>query len=87
MSRNSGQSSNPSEALYCKCGFELPLVTSWTDHNPGRRFRACPRYGVNLTFFCLFFFFFQLLVLFDGFCIVWFNRQVDIVVYSSGMIP
>lgn len=31
--------------MFCTCGVELPLKTSWTLNNPGRRFRACPSYG------------------------------------------
>lgn len=31
----------------CRCGVESPLVTSWTDENPGRRFYGCGRYFVR----------------------------------------
>ncbi|KAL7104001.1 hypothetical protein ACP275_08G216500 [Erythranthe tilingii] len=34
----------PIEAHTCKCGIELPINTSWTDKNPGRRFLACANY-------------------------------------------
>ncbi|XP_012829795.1 PREDICTED: uncharacterized protein At4g04775-like [Erythranthe guttata] len=48
MSQNSGSSYNSrsarNEVFYCKCGDEMPLLTSWTPSNPGRRFRACPNY-------------------------------------------
>jgi hypothetical protein len=30
--------------LVCHCGVEAPLVTSWTDENPGRRFHGCGRF-------------------------------------------
>ncbi|KAL0325158.1 UNVERIFIED_CONTAM: hypothetical protein Sradi_5085100 [Sesamum radiatum] len=26
----------------CLCGFEVVIRTSWTNSNPGRRFRSCP---------------------------------------------
>ncbi|XP_059294871.1 uncharacterized protein LOC132047915 [Lycium ferocissimum] len=29
----------------CKHGFLLPLLTSWTPRNPGRRYWSCPYYG------------------------------------------
>ena len=32
------------ENVYCGCGYKLPLKTSWTSINPGRRFFACPNY-------------------------------------------
>ncbi|XP_058725508.1 uncharacterized protein LOC131596784 [Vicia villosa] len=28
----------------CKCGLDAPLMTSWTDANPGRRFYGCGMY-------------------------------------------
>lgn len=31
----------------CHCGVDAPLVTSWTDENPGRRFYGCGRFKVN----------------------------------------
>jgi len=30
--------------LVCHCGVESPLVTAWTDENPGRRFHGCGRF-------------------------------------------
>ncbi|KAL3635198.1 hypothetical protein CASFOL_019745 [Castilleja foliolosa] len=36
---------------FCRCGNELPLKTSWTKSNPGRRYWACPNYGVNTVEF------------------------------------
>jgi hypothetical protein len=30
--------------LVCYCGVDSPLVTAWTDENPGRRFYGCGRY-------------------------------------------
>ncbi|KAG8376215.1 hypothetical protein BUALT_Bualt09G0039900 [Buddleja alternifolia] len=56
MSRNSSSNSSSSQGRrsqhqssgsgsvhlpQCGCGFELPLLTAWTEHNPGRRFRMC----------------------------------------------
>ncbi|KAK6130378.1 hypothetical protein DH2020_035883 [Rehmannia glutinosa] len=35
------------EGMYCNCGMDALLKTSWTKSNPGRRFWACPRYGQN----------------------------------------
>ncbi|KAM3344411.1 hypothetical protein P3S68_024119 [Capsicum galapagoense] len=29
----------------CKYGYFLPLMTSWTSRNPGRRYWTCPYYG------------------------------------------
>ncbi|XP_059302896.1 uncharacterized protein LOC132055207 [Lycium ferocissimum] len=31
--------------MRCKHGFLLPLMTSWTPRNPGRRYWSCPYYG------------------------------------------
>lgn len=39
------------EEVRCKHGFVLPLLTSWTSRNPGRRYWGCPYYGVSLIFF------------------------------------
>ncbi|XP_058783009.1 uncharacterized protein LOC131657635 [Vicia villosa] len=30
-----------------RCGLEAPLMTSWTDSNPGRRFFGCGMYKVQ----------------------------------------
>ncbi|KAL0367558.1 UNVERIFIED_CONTAM: hypothetical protein Sradi_3645900 [Sesamum radiatum] len=36
----------------CLCGLEVVMRTSWTSHNPGCRFRGCPRdAGSYCTFF------------------------------------
>ncbi|KAL3619908.1 hypothetical protein CASFOL_034820 [Castilleja foliolosa] len=39
------------EKHFCRCGHQLPLKTSWTKSNPGRRYWACPSYGVNIVGF------------------------------------
>ncbi|XP_058725331.1 uncharacterized protein LOC131596624 [Vicia villosa] len=31
----------------CRCGLEAPLMTSWTDLNPGRHFFGCGMYKVQ----------------------------------------
>ncbi|XP_019166871.1 PREDICTED: uncharacterized protein LOC109162637 [Ipomoea nil] len=31
----------------CRCGFLAPMKMSWSYANPGKRYRACPRYGGN----------------------------------------
>ncbi|XP_006584209.1 uncharacterized protein [Glycine max] len=33
--------------VFCLCNVEAPLVTSWTEDNPGRRFYGCGRKGCN----------------------------------------
>lgn len=33
------------DEVRCKHGFVLPLFTSWTPRNPGRRYWSCPYYG------------------------------------------
>ncbi|XP_057465413.1 uncharacterized protein LOC130755079 [Actinidia eriantha] len=33
------------DVITCHCGKRSRLKTSWTDHNPGRRFLGCPQYG------------------------------------------
>ncbi|XP_012852405.1 PREDICTED: uncharacterized protein LOC105972015 [Erythranthe guttata] len=43
--QNHGEDRQP--YLRRKCGLELPLVTSWSTKNPGRRLQACPNYGTN----------------------------------------
>ncbi|KAL7124209.1 hypothetical protein ABFS83_14G033100 [Erythranthe nasuta] len=45
---SSSTSSDAHSTFYtinCKCGFRLPVITSWTPDNPGRRYQACPNYG------------------------------------------
>ncbi|AES63399.1 GRF zinc finger protein [Medicago truncatula] len=39
-----GSSSMAKSRLVCYCGVESPLVTAWTDENPGRRFHGCGKY-------------------------------------------
>ncbi|CAI8595996.1 unnamed protein product [Vicia faba] len=31
----------------CHCGIDAPLMTAWTDSNPGRRFFGCGMYKVQ----------------------------------------
>ncbi|XP_058773526.1 uncharacterized protein LOC131647679 [Vicia villosa] len=31
----------------CYCGIDAPLMTSWTDSNPGRRFFGCGMYKIQ----------------------------------------
>jgi len=40
----SGSSRLRKSNLVCYCGVDSPLVTSWTDENPGRRFHGCGKY-------------------------------------------
>ncbi|AES59725.1 GRF zinc finger protein [Medicago truncatula] len=40
----SGSSCLDKTKLVCYCGVESPLVTAWTDQNPGRRFHGCGNY-------------------------------------------
>jgi hypothetical protein len=40
----SGSSWMGKTKLACYCGVDSPLVTSWTDENPGRMFHGCGRY-------------------------------------------
>nr|GMD68613.1 uncharacterized protein LOC109167351 [Ipomoea batatas] len=35
----------------CKCGNLLPIKMSWSYANPGKRYQACPRYGVSCFIF------------------------------------
>ena len=37
------------DVVTCHCGKRCVLKTSWTDHNPGRRFLGCSQYGVGLV--------------------------------------
>jgi len=36
----SGSTLKHTTKLVCHCGVDAPLVTSWTDENPGRRFHG-----------------------------------------------
>jgi hypothetical protein len=40
----SGSSRLRKSNLVCYCGVDSPLVTAWTDENPGRRFHGCGKY-------------------------------------------
>ncbi|KAL2559507.1 uncharacterized protein Fot_04246 [Forsythia ovata] len=42
---NSTDSSRIVEGVICYCGQLTILKTSWTEANPGRRFRGCKFYG------------------------------------------
>ncbi|KAF5768846.1 putative transcription factor GRF family [Helianthus annuus] len=33
--------------VFCNCGQDAIIVTSWTDLNPGRRFYSCPTMNPN----------------------------------------
>ncbi|XP_058784860.1 uncharacterized protein LOC131659725 [Vicia villosa] len=50
MSRFS-QGSNRSKSSFirdeCRCGLDAPLMTAWTDANPGRRFYGCGMYKIQ----------------------------------------
>ncbi|KAH1228992.1 hypothetical protein GmHk_10G028863 [Glycine max] len=41
--------------VFCLCNIEAPLVTSWTEENPGRRFYGCGLYKDIGTKGCNFF--------------------------------
>ncbi|KAI3799773.1 hypothetical protein L1987_35076 [Smallanthus sonchifolius] len=36
--------------VFCECGKEAIILTSWTSRNPGRRFYACPDRGSKCRF-------------------------------------
>ncbi|KAL8208957.1 hypothetical protein R6Q57_008369, partial [Mikania cordata] len=36
--------------VFCGCGKEAMIQTSWTSRNPGRRFYSCPDKGSNCSF-------------------------------------
>ncbi|KAM0042907.1 putative transcription factor GRF family [Helianthus debilis subsp. tardiflorus] len=36
--------------VFCHCGRDAIIQTSWTSKNPGRRFYACPVQGSNCPF-------------------------------------
>ncbi|KAK6121613.1 hypothetical protein DH2020_044640 [Rehmannia glutinosa] len=44
---NSSKSSSSvnNEGMYCCCGLNASLKTSWTKANPGRKFWSCPKFG------------------------------------------
>ncbi|CAL5188960.1 unnamed protein product [Lathyrus oleraceus] len=43
---NHGSRSSSRSRYVCKCGLDAPLMTTWTDANPGRRFYGCRMYKV-----------------------------------------
>jgi len=43
----SGSTLKHKTKLVWHCGVDSPLVTSWTDENPGRRFHGCGRFFVK----------------------------------------
>ncbi|KAL8201073.1 hypothetical protein R6Q57_012412 [Mikania cordata] len=36
--------------VFCECGKEAIILTSWTNNNPGRRFYGCPDQGSKCRF-------------------------------------
>ncbi|CAL5213710.1 unnamed protein product [Lathyrus oleraceus] len=42
-----GSRSSSRSRYVCKCGLDAPLMTTWTDANPGRRFYGCGMYKVQ----------------------------------------
>ncbi|KAL8262952.1 hypothetical protein R6Q59_024301 [Mikania micrantha] len=36
--------------VFCECGKEAIILTSWTNRNPGRRFYGCPDQGSKCRF-------------------------------------
>nr|GMD51158.1 GRF zinc finger protein [Ipomoea batatas] len=47
MSSNNTSSAEFMGDVRCRCGYLAPLKMSWSYANPGKRYRACPRYGGN----------------------------------------
>nr|GLL19972.1 uncharacterized protein LOC109164785 [Ipomoea trifida] len=47
MSSNNTSSAEFMGDVRCRCGYFAPLKMSWSYANPGKRYRACPRYGGN----------------------------------------
>ena len=43
----SGSSLKHQRKVVCHCGVDSPLVTAWTEENPGRRFHGCGKYFVR----------------------------------------
>ncbi|XP_058733768.1 uncharacterized protein At4g04775-like [Vicia villosa] len=46
-SEASSRTKSPSVHGECRCGLDAPLMTSWTDSNPGRRFYGCGMYKIQ----------------------------------------
>ncbi|KAH1188296.1 hypothetical protein GmHk_U059750 [Glycine max] len=44
---SSSYTSEPGSRMMCLCNVEVPLVTSWTEDNPGRHFYGCGLYKVG----------------------------------------
>ncbi|KAH1261159.1 hypothetical protein GmHk_02G004084 [Glycine max] len=44
---SSSYTSNPQSHVMCLCNVEAPLVTSWIEDNPRRRFYGCGLYKCN----------------------------------------
>ncbi|XP_019166873.1 PREDICTED: uncharacterized protein LOC109162640 [Ipomoea nil] len=53
MSSNSIGSTQWMPEVRCWCGEVAPVKMSWSNVNPGKRYRACPHYGGNRS--CRFF--------------------------------
>nr|GLL16352.1 uncharacterized protein LOC109193541 [Ipomoea trifida]GMC72318.1 DNA topoisomerase [Ipomoea batatas]GMC91690.1 DNA topoisomerase [Ipomoea batatas] len=47
MSSSSIESTQWMPEVRCWCGEVAPIKMSWSDANPGKRYRACPHYGGN----------------------------------------
>nr|GMD83680.1 uncharacterized protein LOC109168447 [Ipomoea batatas] len=55
MSSNNSDSVEWIPEVRCWCGEVAPVRMSWSYANPGKRFRACPRYGVRGNGNCRYF--------------------------------
>nr|GLL16502.1 uncharacterized protein LOC109168447 [Ipomoea trifida] len=55
MSSNYSGSGEWIPEVRCWCGEIAPVRMSWSYANPGKRFRACPRYGVRGNGNCRYF--------------------------------
>nr|GMD28440.1 DNA-(apurinic or apyrimidinic site) lyase [Ipomoea batatas] len=55
MSSNYSDSGEWIPEVRCWCGEIAPVRMSWSYANPGKRFRACPRYGVRGNGNCRYF--------------------------------
>ena len=44
---SSSYTSEARSGVFCLCNTEAPLVTSWTEENPGRRFYGCGLHKVR----------------------------------------
>nr|GMD46983.1 DNA-dependent RNA polymerase [Ipomoea batatas] len=47
MSSNNASSAEFMGDVRCRCGYFAPLKMSWSYANPWKRYRACPRYGMD----------------------------------------